>query len=164
MTRRPQQIPVDAQLASPSLVWRAPPPPNYGARETVRLFFDAVAHESGPQLEAMFAEDALFHRPNQPATPAALAWLRRLSAGDYSVQVVSRDVPMQLLDYGSSQRLADYRTIHLQPQSGEVLAVVALPSAQPQASPLWGSELQLVLTPRAGEWRIRELWEDYVPR
>lgn len=156
--------PVEAQLVSPSLIWRWSPAPHEGARLTVRRFFDSVARESGPQLEELFAEDALFHRPNQPATPAAIAWLRRLSAGDYASAVVSTTVPIQLLDHTSLQRLAAYRTVHLQPQAGEVLAVVSLPGTTPQNATLWGSEMELLLTPQDGEWQIREIWEDYGAR
>lgn len=160
----PRATPVDPRLESPSLVWRTAPPPHQGARRAVREFFDAVAHEAGPQLETLFAEEALFHRPNQPATPAVLAWLRRLSASDYTRHVLPADVPVQLLDRSSSLRLAAHRAVHIQPQSGEYLAVVGLHSVQAQAPALWGSELQLVLTFREGQWQIRELWEDYVPR
>lgn len=160
----PRPAPIEAQLVSPSLVWRWSPAPHTGARATVRRFFASVAQESGPQLEALFAEDALFHRPNQPATPAAIAWLRRLSAGDYAAAAISTTVPIRLLDHAASRRLAAYRAVHLQPQAGEVLAVVSLPAAAAQNAALWGSEMQLVLTPQDGEWQIRELWEDYAPR
>lgn len=160
----PHTTPVDARLESESLLWRVSPPALGGARQLVSRFFDAVAREAGAELESLFAEDALFHPPNQSATPAALAWARRLSAGDYTLQVIADDVPVQLIDYTSTRRLAAYRSVHLQPQPGEVLAVVALPPSRAQGPALWGTELQLVLTLRDGEWRIRELWEDYVPR
>jgi hypothetical protein len=160
----PQPTPVDAHLTSASLLWRVSPLPHQGARQTVRRFFESVARESGPQLESLFAEDALFHRPNQPATPAAIAWLRRLSTGDYTLTAVSAAVPVQLLDHTSSQRLAGHRTVHLQPQSGEVLAMVTLPLTVGHNPALWGTEMQLVLTPREGEWQIREVWEDYTSR
>lgn len=155
---------MDAQLSSSSLVWRTSPLSQHGARQTVRKFFEIVARESGPQLESLFAEDALFHRPNQPATPAAPAWLRRLATNDYTQHTVTSDVPIQLLDHASSRHLGTYRAIHLQPQSGELLAVVALPPGQSQNPALWGNELQLVLTSHEGGWQIRELWEDYAPR
>jgi ketosteroid isomerase-like protein len=160
----PRPTPVDSQLTSLSLVWRASPIPHQGARQTVRRFFDSVAREAGPQLESLFAEDALFHRPDQPATPAVIAWLRRLSAGDYTLTALSTAVPVHLLDHASSRRLAAYRTLHLQPQAGEVLAIVSLPATSGQTPALWGSEMQLVLTPRGGQWQIREVWEDYTSR
>lgn len=145
-------------------MWRKAPAPEQNARITVRHFFDAIAREDGPELDALFTEDALFHRPNQPATPAVIAWHRRLSAGDYTRQVIPNDITVQLLDQSASAELADHRNVQLQLQNGEVLAVVALPSGLPAGAGLWGTELQLVLTEHDGQWRIRELWEDYVAR
>lgn len=162
--KTPRAIPLDARVSSPSLVWLEAPAPQQGARQTVRHFFDAIAREAGPELDALFTEDALFHRPNQPATPAVIAWHRRLSAGDYTRQVIPSDVGVQLLDQTASAELADHRNVQLQLQNGEVLAVVALPPMMPPGTGLWGTELQLVLTAHEGQWRIRELWEDYVAR
>lgn len=160
----PRVIPLDARVSSPSLVWLDAPAPQQGARKTVRHFFDAIAREAGPELDALFTEDALFHRPNQPATPAVIAWHRRLSAADYTRQVIPSDIGVQLLDQTASAQLTGHRNVQLQLQNGEVLAVVALPSMLPPGSGLWGTELQLVLTEQDGSWRIRELWEDYVTR
>lgn len=161
---QPQPIAVGQHFESPSLVWRTVPLAHASARQTVVRFFDSVARESGPELESLFAEDALFHRPTQPSTPAALAWLRRLSAGDYTKQPIPADVQVQLLDHTSATKLASHRTVHLRPQAGELIAVVALPTAQNQTAALWGTELELVLTPRDGAWQIRELWEDFPTR
>jgi hypothetical protein len=160
----PKGTPVDVATASSTLVWRKAPVPFQGARHTVRQFFDAIAREAGPELEALFTDDALFHRPNQPATPAAIAWHRRLSAGDYTHQSVPGDIPIQLLDQAASVELAGHRDVKLQPEAGEVLAVVLLPTMPPPLAGLWGTQLQLVLAPRQDGWRIREAWEDYVTR
>lgn len=160
----PQPIAIDQDFESPSLLWRTVPPAHAGARRTVARFFDSVARESGSELESLFAEDALFHRPTQPSTPAALAWLRRLSAGDYTKQPIPTDVPVQLLDHASSRKLVAHRAVHLRPQTGELVAVVALPVTQGQTPALWGTELELLLTPQDGVWQIRELWEDFPAR
>ena len=160
-TARPQSVVVNPQLTSTTLIWRNAPSEHRDARGAVHRFFAAVAKESNAELEALFAEDALFHRPNQPASPAAIAWQRRLSSGDYGAATVGRDTPVQLLDNGAAERLAGHRSIRLQPQSGELLAIVALPAFPVQTQALWGTELQLVLQVQDGQWRIGDVWEDY---
>lgn len=127
----------------------------------MRHFFDLVSAEAGSDLQSLFVEDAVFHRPNQPPSPAVMSWLRRFASADYTHQVRGSELQIQLMDQRTTVALEQHRAIHLTPQAGEVLAVVALPPSPAQVPPLWGTEMQALLTWLDGAWRIRELWEDY---
>lgn len=109
-------------------------------------------------------EDALFHRPNQPATSAVQFWTRRFSANDYSKHVVPHDVAIRVFDHESARELTRYRTTHLWPDPDEFLAVVELPppgGAPPGSSAPWGTQVHLILAAEEDRWRVRALWEDY---
>lgn len=147
------------EAPSSSLIWRKVAPSARDARATVRRFFDVIARESNAQLQELLADDALFHRPNQPPTPALLAWGRRFSVGDYSQSVTTQ--PVQLLDHDAARRLGAHRAVHLLPERGELVALVKLNSPQPAVPALWGTEVQLLLRFDDAQWKIRAVWEDY---
>lgn len=160
-TPTPRPTPLDEGAQSESLVWREVPPSTRAARDVVRRFFDAVARESTSALDVLLVEDALFHRPNQPATPAGLAWVRRFSTGDYSREVIDAEVPIHMFSSDAYRQLRGHRPSHLVPDAGQLLAVVKLPARAPSATPLWGTELELILDLESGQWQIGALWEDY---
>lgn len=160
---KPRPTPVAPGTSTPSLVWRSVAPSTEAARAVVRRFFDAVARESTTELAGSLVEDALFHRPNQPATSALQFWTRRFSAGDYTKHVVPHDVAIRVFDHESARALTRYRTTQLWPDPDEFLAVVDLPLAGTPtgSSAPWGTQLQLILLAGEDGWKVRALWEDY---
>lgn len=149
---------------TPSLLWRSTPPSTEAPRAAVRRFFAAVARESINDLLRVMVEDALFHRPNQPATSAVPFWTRRFSVNDYAKHVVPADVAIRVFDHVSARELARYHTPHLWPDPDEFLAVVELPPGTGGSSaspPPWGSQVQLIIRVDEDGWRVRALWEDY---
>ncbi len=159
--KTPRPTPLGESEQSSSLVWRAVPPSTPAARDVVRRFFDVVARESTAELQALMVEDALFHRPNQPATPADLAWTRRFSMGDYSHQVNDADLSVYVFSHAAYRQLYAHRNSHLAPDADELLAVVKMPATSPSSTPLWGTEMEVVLQFQGGQWQIKALWEDY---
>jgi hypothetical protein len=132
------------------------------ALRVVAEFFEAVSAESPESLEPLF-DRAAHTRASAKARPEAAlpAWRRRFDRLDYTplaTEVIYRAADLKV-STAADAVAAGGRSLPVVPKGEEVLIRV-FPVGQ-TAGKLFGAEMDFVLKPSAGTYKIAELVEDF---
>ncbi len=171
--RRGLGVAVDPELELPAaaasaaaekgLVVLAAPVDVRPALRVVADFFEAVSAESPEMLERLLDRAAHTRASPKARSEAALpSWRRRFDRLDYSplgTELVYRAADVKVHSASDAATSGAARLLPVVPK-GEEIVVQVFPVGQ-TASKLLGSELDFVLKPSAGSYKIAELVEDF---
>lgn len=173
--RLPPAVAVDPIFALPApraaahsgdafIVLRAPSDVK-AATETVRRFFDAVAAESMPALEALLDQNARLKAGPQGHSEHALAsWRKRLQQLDYSTvagRLLYRERDLQVYRPADVAALGTARSLPLAARDEEVVVRVFLRPPPRGGTRLFGDDVTFLLRPDNGAYKIAEIVEDF---
>ncbi len=146
-----------------------PPPPTEGAFDTMRAFFDALAHEDPKALEALLAPNAtwwsLGANGRAGTTPLLNLWrerFRRLNYTQLAEHTVVQPAEVEVLGAGDLASLPTERRlppIDLGPRDLLLRVHVLVPRIGPER--LLGDDLLLWLRPIEGRFLVQGSAEDF---
>jgi hypothetical protein len=151
---------------SGGVVLLASPRPQRAARLIVRGFFEAVQHESVPDLAALLGDGATISSgPGSSPEPVPKVWAARFKRLDYGVdgaKVPYRDDQLGVFTPDELARLGEARRYELSPAPGEILAVVTPRERSGAAAPRhFGRRIEFILGQTEDGLRILRMFEDF---
>ena len=133
------------------------------AMHVVGAFFEAVGDESPESLERLFDRSARTRASPKARPEAALpSWRRRFERLDYSplsTELVYRAADVKVYTAGDATAPTTGRALPVVPKGEEILVRVF--PIGPTAAKLLGGEIDFVMKPSAGGYKIGELVEDF---
>jgi hypothetical protein len=132
----------------------------------VRGFFEAVQHESVPDLSALLSEGATISSgPGSSPEPVPKVWAARFKRLDYGVdgaKVPYRDDQLGVFTSEELVRLGEARRYELRPAPGEILAVVMPRERSAATGPRrFGRRIEFILGQTEDGLRILRMFEDF---
>src|SRR6185436_3513790 len=151
---------------SGAVVILASPRPQRAARLLVRGFFEAVQHESVPDLTALLSDGATISSgPGSSPEPVPKVWAARFKRLDYrgdGAKVPYRDDQLGVFTPDELARLGEARRYELNPAPGEILAVVTPRERSGAAGPRhFGRRIEFILGQTEDGLRILRIFEDF---
>jgi len=151
---------------SSAVVLLASPRPQRAARLVVLGFFQAVQHESVPELTALLSDGATISSgPGSSPEPVPKVWAARFKRLDYGVDVAKvpyRDDQLGVFTPDELARLSEARRYELSPAPGEILAVVTPRERSGLAGPRhFGRRIEFILGQTDDGLRILRMFEDF---
>ncbi|MEO8178835.1 MAG: hypothetical protein ABI895_08385 [Deltaproteobacteria bacterium] len=151
---------------SSAVVLLASPRPQRAARLIVRGFFQAVQHESVPDLTALLSDGATISSgPGSSPEPVPKVWAGRFKRLDYradGAKIPYRDDQLGVFTPDELAHLGEARRYELNPAPGEILAVVTPRERSGAAGPRhFGRRIEFILGQTEDGLRILRIFEDF---
>lgn len=132
-------------------------------RALVAKLFQAISKESRTELQPLLGSESTASFSDAESQTAHVAWLRRFSKARYSAfppTLMYHEEQMEVYRATDTAALEARRYLHFSPAQGEVLVVIPLTSPTVGGERLFGTEMQLLLSPEDGALLIRASYED----
>ena len=152
--------------ASEEVVVLESPRARSSARRVIRGFFDAVRRESVQELGSFVSDEAtITSGPGSAPEPVSKVWaarFRRLDYGFSGAKQPYRDDDLGFFTAAEISRLARVRRFELEPEPGELLAVVTTRDRRKLTGPRhFGRRIEFVIGSIDGALRITRMFEDF---